>query len=304
MMLTGEADMRVALGAVNRGQVFRFLTKPTDREQLLSAVQAGVRQHQLEAAERELLERTVSGSVRLLIDLIGLADPQGFASSSELRQLVRSTSRECGVSEGWAVELAAVLGRIGQLTLPGNLREKMARGAELAATERALVQGIPSMSAGLLEKIPRLEGVALMLREEAGDVPASAISPGAAILRICNGYLERRSQTQGLHAAFTTMRSQGDRYACDLLGHIEDVARRMGTSRDRATQRRVEAADVQVGDRLLEPFYSSDGRLLCAEQVVLNASLAQRIHNYARLGLTNTKVLVERVQAVQQEHTP
>ncbi|HEX5209901.1 MAG TPA: EAL domain-containing protein [Steroidobacteraceae bacterium] len=40
IMLTGQADLSIAMSAVNRGQVFRFLTKPCSSPQLLEAVAA------------------------------------------------------------------------------------------------------------------------------------------------------------------------------------------------------------------------------------------------------------------------
>ena len=42
ILLTGEAGREIAVAAVNKGQIFRFLTKPCPAEQLKSAVEAGV----------------------------------------------------------------------------------------------------------------------------------------------------------------------------------------------------------------------------------------------------------------------
>lgn len=45
IMLTGQADLAIAMSAVNRGQVFRFLTKPCMPPQLLEAVMAAAARH-------------------------------------------------------------------------------------------------------------------------------------------------------------------------------------------------------------------------------------------------------------------
>src|SRR5882672_8944679 len=43
MMLTGNLDQQTAIEAVNRGQVFRFLNKPTPPEALIAALEAALR---------------------------------------------------------------------------------------------------------------------------------------------------------------------------------------------------------------------------------------------------------------------
>jgi DNA-binding NtrC family response regulator len=63
MLLTGYADHEAAIKAVNDGQIYRFLTKPCDRDELLQACAGALWQHRLQKTERELLEQTVRGSV-------------------------------------------------------------------------------------------------------------------------------------------------------------------------------------------------------------------------------------------------
>ena len=42
MLLTGHADMDAAIEAVNEGQIFRFLTKPCDKDTLSKAITSGL----------------------------------------------------------------------------------------------------------------------------------------------------------------------------------------------------------------------------------------------------------------------
>src|ERR1700691_3098843 len=59
LMLTGNADQKTAMDAVNQGHVFRFLTKPRPAAELAGALKAGLKQYRLVTAERELLENTL-----------------------------------------------------------------------------------------------------------------------------------------------------------------------------------------------------------------------------------------------------
>src|SRR5690349_3314098 len=70
MMLTGNADQATAMEAVNQGNIFRFLNKPCTVDRLADALNAGVRQHQLITAERDLLENTLRGSIKVLTDIL------------------------------------------------------------------------------------------------------------------------------------------------------------------------------------------------------------------------------------------
>ena len=51
MLLTGYSDMKAAMDAVNRGRIFRFLSKPCERDVLVAAIGAGVEQYRSQVAE-------------------------------------------------------------------------------------------------------------------------------------------------------------------------------------------------------------------------------------------------------------
>lgn len=63
IMLTGYASEETAISAVNRGDIFRFLRKPTRIAEFSAAVRAAVQRHELEMAERERREKTPGDSV-------------------------------------------------------------------------------------------------------------------------------------------------------------------------------------------------------------------------------------------------
>src|ERR1035437_9820924 len=70
ILLTGQSNLDSAIAAVNHGQVFRFLTKPCSPQNLLAAIQSAAEQHRLITAERELLEKTLRGSIKALIEIL------------------------------------------------------------------------------------------------------------------------------------------------------------------------------------------------------------------------------------------
>ena len=57
LMMTGFANLETAIEAVNRGAIFRFLTKDRMAETLGPAIDAALEQHRLVTSEKRLLER-------------------------------------------------------------------------------------------------------------------------------------------------------------------------------------------------------------------------------------------------------
>src|SRR5207253_45911 len=87
VLLTGYADVRQAVNAVNHGGVFRFLTKPCSPADLLTAVDAAAEQYRLVTGERELLDRTLKGSVQVLGEVLALTAPEEFGRALRVQRL-------------------------------------------------------------------------------------------------------------------------------------------------------------------------------------------------------------------------
>src|SRR5690349_1229187 len=191
VLLTGHADLESAITAVNEGQLFRFLTKPCPPEALLASVAAAAEQHRLITSERELLEKTLRGSVSALTDVLSLANPLAFGRATRLRQLVGEIAARLQLRERWPIEVAATFSQMAAIILPPEIVEKLQADAPLSADERAMAERLPSVTERLLSNIPRLESVRAILAAAArprctGAVPDAdpLVSRGAEILRI------------------------------------------------------------------------------------------------------------------------
>jgi YesN/AraC family two-component response regulator len=57
ILLTGHADLDAAIDAVNRGNIFRFLTKPCKKQNLVEAIQSGLDQYSTAASPREIVKK-------------------------------------------------------------------------------------------------------------------------------------------------------------------------------------------------------------------------------------------------------
>ncbi len=174
ILLTGQADMTAATRAINYGRIFRFLTKPCEPDALRRAVEDALEQHRLVQAERELLQKTVYGCVKVLTELLSLVNPLAFARACRVNRLAQHVGKELNLADLWQLDLAVMLAHLGYVGIAPELLERHYGGAPVDATEAQLLNSAPRTAQGLLAGIPRLETVLEMIERLASPVPRLA----------------------------------------------------------------------------------------------------------------------------------
>jgi CheY-like chemotaxis protein len=160
VMLTGYADVQSAINAVNEGNIFRFLTKPCQPDVLIKTLEAAVEQYQLVNAERELLDHTFKGTLKVLIDILAVVNPVAFSKAGRLRNIIKELGNNLNSDLKWKLEIAALLSQIGCITLPAEILEKNNKRISLTPKEEELFLSHPQVGKSLLINIPRLEEIA------------------------------------------------------------------------------------------------------------------------------------------------
>jgi response regulator RpfG family c-di-GMP phosphodiesterase len=297
VMLTGNADQQTATDAVNEGHIFRFLNKPCAPEDLARALTAGLAQYRLVTAEKELLEKTLGGTIRMLMELLASVDPELFERAQTLRRNMRTLaaaqvaggclSRE----ELWPLELAALLARIGSVTVPPFVAAKVRQGEPLTEAEGEMWQRVPETSYALLRNIPRLEPVAEIVRSQhkhyaGGGVPegtlaGEGIPRGARMLKVLLDLSDIEARNVSRAGAFTLMLRQAGRYDPQIL-----AAARRCLAEDEQTAPETPSVSIPLGKLapghvLAEDIRTTDGKVLLTAGRRLTDVLLERLHNYA-----------------------
>lgn len=287
ILLTGQADVEAASRAVNLGQIFRFLTKPISAKDLVTILRSAVRQHQLQTAERELLESTLQGAIQTLLDTLALANPLAFARATRIQRLVARILDVLEIDERWQIEVAAGLSQLGAITLPLTVAEKLHVGAPLQPGEHEFVERLPHLGEQLLKNIPRLEDIRAIIRlqdqrydgkgpDEFG--PAGQDIPfGARILKVA--LLADRLTAGG--ASLSTVRAElaADAHAYDpvLLRAIDLLLE----DREQGV-RAVTPAELSEGMILVKDIVDSERRLLVGAGQEISRNLIERVRNFDR----------------------
>lgn len=288
MLLTGQADIESAIAVVNEGQIFRFLTKPCSPSVLLGAVEAAVEQHRLITAERVLLEQTLHGSIKTLVEVLALTNPVSFGRAMRVKEHVTAMAEKLSLGNRWQVEVAAMLSQLGYVTLPAEVAEKVYEGRPLSPEEATLVARVPAVTEQLLGNIPRLEVVRGILAayprsisgtKEPESADRALIARGAQLLRVATDFDTLQASGMPPRLAISTMRGRVDRYDPIVLGVFEDL--RSGDVESEEV-REFMLRDVRVGMVLADDVKSAGGLLLATRGYVVTETFLARSVNSRR----------------------
>ena len=297
MMLTGNADQKTAMDAVNEGHIFRFLTKPCEPDELATAVEAAQQHYRLISAERELLEKTLAGSVKVLVDVLSLNDPESFKETARLRRWGLKLAKAVGLEGTWALNMATMLHGIGRITLPAEISQKLRDGSELSKVEAEMLAQTPETARDLIKNIPRLEGVAEAVYYQAAGYDGSGF-PGrgkkgdelpieARILRILIDLAKASSRDEPGPEIFDRLAKNGGAYDPEILKAAKTV---LAPKADEAAKARPEPEvlklqlhQITTDHKLVEDVVTESDVLVLASGHRMSSAMIQKIRQYHKL---------------------
>lgn len=294
MLLTGDADIQVALAAINRGNVFRFVLKPCPPDILRMTLDAAVEQHRLMRAERDLLQRTLAGCIEALMDTLAMAQPALFSRAGRLQRLTRDLCGRLAMPDAWQVEMAAQLGEIGAITLPPTAITALQGGVPADRSEAEMLADLPRQADKVLARIPRLEPVRQIIRYQlptdrdpvtalAGDAPNPA-----RVLQLVREYDALVFRGTPPDLALATLRARRT-HDPDLITALAEL---VGMRLPSEAVREVKVDELVVGHELAVDLYSAKGLLLVARGQVITESLLTRVRNFERTTGLQGRILI------------
>src|SRR5882672_9179369 len=305
VMLTGNADQKTAMDAVNQGHVFRFLTKPCSPEELALVLKTGLEQYRLITAERELLGKTLNGSIKMLTDILSILDPQSFGIGQKMREYIRLFAQSLNLKQTWDLELAAMLSQVGFVTIPATVLQKSRAEHGLSGEEKDMLARVPEIGAGLLNNIPRLESVAKIIRYQNKNFDGSGfpsdkltgeeIPIGSRILRVLGDLLLIESKDIPRFKALTKMRQCPGRYDPKVLEAIAaafDVFLAAKPA-DEALTKEIAFKELRVGQVLKANVMTRDGMLIITAGTEVSQVVMEKLHNFAELSGIKEPIYVE-----------
>jgi response regulator RpfG family c-di-GMP phosphodiesterase len=287
VLLTGFAEIDSAIAAVNQGRIFRFLSKPITPDEFKTCLDDAVRQHQLVCAERELLEQTLRGSVKALVETLSMANPTAFARATRIGSRVVSLAEHINAPNQWEIEVAGLLSHIGTVVLPPGINERLQSGKELTLGQQEYVAELPTIALSVLADIPRLDSVRHIIAFQrqrfdgrgpvAPDVGGEDIPLGSRILRIATEYDTLEARGTSVNRALQAMANSEGLYDPAVLHALEAVLS-ADSEREMAY---VKLADLRSGMVLAGDLRTIDNTLLVSRGQELTARTIMRIQTWA-----------------------
>ncbi len=273
MMLTGFAELQTAVEAVNSGKIFRFLTKPCPADEI--------------AAERELLEDTLNGSIKVLTEILSLVNPATFGRAQRVEEIVLHLAAKLKLDDVWQYEIAAMLSQIGCITLDQSTLEKIYAGRELDEDEQAMVDRHPGIGRQLIEHIPRLEAVAGMVEKQSmryadfgeptpiGEMTCEDL--GAQILNVAVNFDRLTTGGSTAEQAMAAMSLKKKLYNQDVVSALRDIDDQFAA---------MNIKEVMVRDMKLDMIVNDDvkacnGMLLVTKGQPVTRAVLERLKQYA-----------------------
>jgi response regulator RpfG family c-di-GMP phosphodiesterase len=287
MILSGQADLDATIAAVNEGHIYRFLCKPCPPDQLLAAVQDGLGQHRLLNAEKRLLEQTLGGAVKMLIEMLGMVNPAASSRAARLHRYVTDLSSALGMPGQWQWGLAAQVSQIGCVALSQDILFKVEVGQTLTEEERHLYASHPDVAAKLLAAIPRLEDVAAIVASQANPLNFAGMpddlrqwdirSAGELLLRTSMEY--DRLLSRGLKSDAVTDSLRASKYG--LPPSVLKALLCLSTAGPERIVRQIRLRDLAIGMILDEDLVSAKGIRLVPSGAEVTRTLMIRLTSIA-----------------------
>lgn len=230
ILLTGYADQHTAIEAVNRGKVFRFLTKPCEVETLVPILREGVDQYRRVVSERGVVNATLSGVVNLLSQILSLTNPEAQRKANRVKRSCRHLADGLPLHERWLVESAALLSQLGALPQAQGGSDRAGGCPALVVPGPAPAAGTFDLAVRLLMHVPAFEDVTaiLSLLTTPWQEWSTALEDGRlAMIRRCGLMLRAALDMDELllsgmdpDAALAVLRRDRDRYEPALLDRL------------------------------------------------------------------------------------
>jgi response regulator RpfG family c-di-GMP phosphodiesterase len=287
MILSGQADLNDTIAAVNEGHIYRFLTKPCPSERLLAAVEDGLNQHRLLTAEKVLLEQTLSGAVKMLIEILGMVSAAASNRAARLQRYTVELSKALGLPERWEWALAALASQIGCVALPKDMLFKVEACQALTEEEKRLYESHPEVASKLLAVIPRLEDVAAIVTAQFGSLNFSGMPDdlrqwdvrklGQLLLRASIEYDRLVARGASRDSAVNTLRAPPFEFPTSVLHALSGLS----TAANERIVRQIRLADLTVGMILDQDLVSPKGIRLVPSGAEVTRTLMIRLTSIA-----------------------
>ena len=214
--MTGDIDQNTALKAINYCEVFRLLNKPCSVEDLSKALNPAILKYKNLIANKEALNSTIWGSVKILSDLMVYISPNDHVITEWIKYKIKFVCINLGVGNIQELELVASLIPVCFLFLETKIKQKIFDCEKITNEEITSILKLPEAGYKLIMNIPSLQHIAKIVLYNRknydgtgfpfDNTKANLIPFGSRVLKILYDYLIILSNTRSHERAMRSFK--------------------------------------------------------------------------------------------------
>jgi DNA-binding response OmpR family regulator len=280
------------LGAVD------YITKPFNPIIIRARVKTHLALRNARLELQELLEKTLGGSSKVLMDILALNNPIAFNRANRLMRYMNTIVEYLEVPDSWQFELAAMLSQIGCITVPRDVLTRIFSDQDVTEEDRKLYSTHPETGRELLSKIPRLETVAEIvarqllpmdkMSETRGLRDKDPATLGGEVLNAVIEFDQLISQGNELQEAFIKMRARG--LASQSL--IDAMEKSIKVDKAKKVPKKISAKELLNSMIIDQDIFDDTGVLLIKKGCEVSLAVMRVLQRYAELKIINEPIRV------------
>ena len=287
IMISAVDEIKSVVRCIEKG-ADDYLTKPFNPTLLKARIGACLEKYRLIKTEREFLDKTLRGSVKVLTDILSILSPEAFGQASRERLLVGRIAKEMKVKKIWELELSAMFSPLGCITVPPAILDKLSHGLDLLPKEEEIFPEHPKIGHDLIVNLPHLEKVAKIIAnqnkhfdfdQEASTSCHSEVDVpfGVQILSVAKDFDAFVSSGLEPAEAYKRLRDKGKYYNQFILDALSSLVLEKPAQKTRS----LKIEELSVGMVFVENLTAASGQFICSKGTVIDVLLLNRIINFS-----------------------
>ncbi|MBM3836173.1 MAG: hypothetical protein FJ403_23525 [Verrucomicrobia bacterium] len=248
--------------------------------------------------EQDRFEKTIEAIVKVLGKILSVSDPLSYEFGQKLKEYTHACIEALKLEHGWDLETAAALARIGYVTMPAILIQKVRAGMVLTTSERDMVTHLPEAGRNILNNFARLENVGKIVyyqnkNFDGAGFPVDSIGGvnipmGSRLLRILADIIQSEADGTSKGKAIDKLKATSGLYDLKLLQDVT-VALSSGPKKGRP----IHLKHLCVGQTLVEAIETADGTLILNAGNRITPWMLKKLNNFVEMSGVKEPIYVE-----------
>lgn len=266
-----------------------YIPKPFEPEILKARINNSLQKLESYLNEKELLEKTLTGSLEILINILTNISADVYGKAHRVRRLVKLIAKEYKVEDIWNFEMAAMLSQIGCISVPQEILERATAGKALSPKEMTIYKNHPLIAYKLLKKLPRLEKIADIIKYQHKNYDGSGvpddgvknekIPPGSRLLHVVLAYDSLLVQEANPLKAIDELKENKRYYDVDFLDLLEITV----LAELKKEIKNVNVDELKTGMVFAENVQTKSGLKILGKGQEVSFAIIKRLQNISKI---------------------